>query len=105
MHTPGPWNANNLKEVPSDRAQAVWTADATKFICATQGSPRKSGFVNKDEAHANCLLIAAAPELLKSLEWAVRLCDANGFAHQGKDSQDSPALAEARAAIRKAKGE
>ena len=61
-----------------------------------------------DEMEANAALISAAPELLAALEYAVEITEANES--KRPDGYGTPQnvlswLAEANAAIRKAKGE
>jgi len=80
-HTPGPWavgsNGASIKIVDADgKAVAMVT-------------PRRDWW--------NADLIAAAPELLEALEWAVETADAEQY--------EASWYASARAAIAKAKGE
>lgn len=44
--------------------------------------------------------------VVTSLEWLIRVCDANGFCRAaGRNGGDEPRLAEARIALKQAKGE
>lgn len=82
-HTPGPWALDDDGFVYGEG-----------FIVS---DPHSSPEIDLDEREANARLIAAAPELLAALEWAL-------------DDPDSEILGEewanaAQAAIAKAKGE
>lgn len=64
-HTPGPWEADNLR---------VWagTEEAPRYIASLK-------FVSDtnlcdEETEANTLLIAAAPEMLQALQDALKIC-------------------------------
>lgn len=86
-HAPGPWKAQGLAIVASDRSFVgrvyPWCADPQDAECAK----------------ANARLIAAAPELLEALEEIVSAADGDGWSQLDAD------LRKARAAIAKAKGE
>ena len=96
-HTPGPWTVDS---------GAVYTAWADN-----QSPPqrRRIAFMDREEPltrpverDANALLAAAAPELLEVLEDIVE----SGLLHDGGgDETGGHMLADARAAIRKARGE
>lgn len=85
-HTPGPWTAQGLAIVASDRSFVgrlyPWCADPQDAECAK----------------ANARLIAAAPELLESIEQLLVCMRLAGW-------EDDPASIKARAATAKAKGE
>jgi hypothetical protein len=67
-YTPGPWNANNIKDDPNDLACAVWAADGHTPICTTSFSVGRYNEVGPRTRHANARLIAAAPQLLAALK-------------------------------------
>lgn len=88
-HTQGPWrldgdaNAMNLDVVSGDGRIAMLDCENLE--------------VPDDELKANAALIAAAPDLLGALEWAVEAADANQY--------EACWYAAARSAISKAKGD
>lgn len=94
-HAPGPWTAQGLAIVASDRSFVgrvyPWCADPQDAECAK----------------GNARLIAAAPELLEALELAVQHYNewASAELPHDLDEERLPWLAPARAAIAKAKGE
>ena len=79
MHTKGPWKVHNIDG---------------SFIVAS-GNPDESDYEGVCQTYneANARLIAAAPELLEALEFALGTCN---------DSETRQVITEA---IRKAKGE
>jgi hypothetical protein len=86
-HTPGPW-AIGL-ESDDDRFQVI--ASTGEHIC----------YVELDPVGSNARLIAAAPDLLAALKWAVDCSDMN---LDDLDLDTCAALDAARAAIAKAEG-
>lgn len=98
-HTPGPWDVlNSKKEEWYGRPLDYWTVtakDRDLWICASpEWDPE-----HDEESTANARLIAAAPELLEALQKIVAAADGEGW------SQLDATLANARAAIAKARGE
>jgi len=99
-HTPGPWMARNL-------SKGIWTVEA--------GSPHVHGKIqevcriagpwNPENYRRNARLIASAPELLEALENALNVLAGIATGDLEAVKRDSPAIAQARAAIKKAKGE
>lgn len=81
-HTPGPWHFEGW-----DGFKGV-VHDEESFIIAEQGEDAEAW-------PANARLIAAAPDLLKSLRAMLDAMD---------DGSDEPTLVEARAAVAKAAG-
>jgi len=61
-HTPGPWNVNAYMG-EHDEAGAVIRSKSTQRICSTSEVLNQ----NWKEYHANAVLIAEAPEMLKEL--------------------------------------
>ena len=92
-HTPGPWAEWN----------PLGSSDKWRFIkgIGSEDEPLGDAFVcqvwNNEKREANFKLIAAAPELLAALEVAVEYFDRNDI--------DCIAHDDAKAAIKKAKGE
>lgn len=96
-HTPGPWAVGGMhghqyvRITADNHAKIVGTVrDCEMDGLDSHGMHR---WVQTEEGRANARLIAAAPELLKYLQWAV-------------DNPDDSAywIAQARAAIAKATG-
>ena len=92
-HAPGPWTAQRLAIVASDRSFVgrvyPWCADPQDAECA----------------EANARLIAAAPELLEALEETLT-AGINWYETATKsDASELGFVVRARAAIAKAKGE
>jgi hypothetical protein len=92
--TPGPWRAESAGEkweINSDGPGWASVAD----VCSNRLGVAE---VTAEQAGANALLIAAAPDLLAACVWAVQLCEANGYA------RGSIELAAARNALTKVRG-
>lgn len=88
-HTPGPWHAGGNGTIIY--ANDGWgVANATVFHWRQEPGT----------AEANARLIAAAPELLAALEWAVRFIDTYAKKNSGPAT---PEINKCRAAIAKAK--
>ena len=107
-HTPGPWDTKivdygDMKEVEAIVSPAAaYTPRDTFFVVLPGAIVGRS----LDECDANARLIAAAPELLASLESLFEHC-AMVHRHWGEGSNQKEAdaaQAAARAAIAKAKG-
>lgn len=93
-HTPGPWRVDPMYE------QDVQTADGKIEICGAEYEFKKfgEGYVvpnTLDEAAANALLIAAAPEMLEALI-AIRESEVDGLAHIDIDGLISKAIGESK---------
>ena len=90
-HTPGPWSVQ----------------DGDRVFGYSTGKPYShclhEGIGYKTEREANARLIAAAPELLAALENAANVLAGIATGDLKTIGKDSPALAQARAAIAKAK--
>ncbi|KOQ21815.1 hypothetical protein ABW38_26545 [Achromobacter xylosoxidans] len=90
-HTPGPWSTHLV--------------DSTVVVIPRRPFPQQISTLGHSEVadeqdYANARLIAAAPELLEALEWALRAMEArNPLWAEGER------FIAARAAIAKAKGE
>lgn len=101
-HTPGPWTYEgdhthrqfNIRML----GHLIGTHDEAKHICTINNLPSHV-LANRDPlvAEANARLIAAAPDILAALEWAVETADTEQY--------EADWYAAARAAIAKAKGE
>ena len=107
-HTPGPWIVRDNGEgwvCPVIDSPNIGKGYFASLATATQRDPhpREGGGISTTTARANARLIAAAPDLLAALEKAV--------GHYGKPggpwnvpSEPGTWIADARAAIAKAKG-
>jgi hypothetical protein len=93
-HTPGPWALSEYRptydDVGGDYSVGYTDADGVYWDIATLEPSRAN---RKADAH----LIAAAPEILEALEWAVETADAEQY--------EADWYAAARVAIAKARGE
>jgi hypothetical protein len=98
-HTPGPWRVD-----AGCPRQVIWYDGARMRVVATCSD--NLGLINGavEEAMANARLIAAAPELLESLKWAMKHVE-NVFALAYRFDHERPLLEAARNAIAKATGE
>jgi hypothetical protein len=108
-HTPGPWIVD---ETVALGAYGVWkdvrhTDEPMQRICSVFDNNKSD--VPREQRDANARLIAAAPDLLASLEYMrnvhnpINATDEVG--RQYKSRHASTAFAQAEAAIAKAKGE
>jgi len=98
-HTPGPWEVatfdgpNEYASIESEN-ESVRICDIPSWPCAV------------DEMRANAHLIASAPDLLSTLEGLLKIAEKQldqSATHEGL--LNCQALANAREALRKAKGE
>ena len=94
-HTAGPWRVDTG---PKSRGRVI-------SVC--KGFPQKpvaqaTGQETVDEREANARLIAAAPELLEALQWA--LAEIDGRTSYQRPDQKQACNTKARAAIAKAEG-
>ena len=101
-HTPGPWRVDIDRAIVADsQARGIW-----RTVVADLGLPTSPNGAQEREANAH--LIAAAPDLLEALEELVVTAD-NMRAWIERQAaatpEDHAAIARARAAIAKAKGE
>lgn len=97
-HTPGPWHvvmSDNATPIINHEHGFDWTdpQGLDSRVCAMPAEIMQSY-----NSLPNARLIAAAPDLLRALEWMVQRADEGGY-------PDGRCLAEARAAIAKATGE
>ena len=93
MHTPGPWIVKPSNSRFGPKVESVVGRDF--IICQTP--------INTAEDWSNAKLIAAAPDLLKTLETLIEDCEhASGSSDYNYGEFD---LNDAKAAIIKAKGE
>ena len=108
-HTPGPWKVDSLGVVVStdvERLESIATTPVVFIGNLLFGKYKASGEIDdfltswRDRAQANGKLIAAAPDLLKSLEF---LTDAAGTEPGMAIYREH--IKQARAAIAKAKGQ
>ena len=102
-HTPGPWDCGGAAPF------SVWSGNGTKQVaaCAWWGDSRdglSEECVEASEAHANALLISAAPDLLAALKEVVKCADADHGAWSEPGYRWYDAIETARAAIAKADG-
>jgi hypothetical protein len=101
-HTPGPWRVYPTTELVDARGtEGVTGYNIESESCEIVGVEGIEFW--KENAEANARLIAAAPELLEAL--TSLLSEAEAFASAIRAYANSEAIAAARAAIAKAKGE
>ena len=93
-HTPGPWRWDSYGALIGPNMEDVLYA---------QEMQNTAGLVVDNEANAR--LIAAAPELLESLEAVIGILDALWFPGREPNYVDSHPAAKAREVIAKARGE
>jgi hypothetical protein len=89
MHTPGPWT------MTEQGSPSAYVEDSETSIGIESSDRRVAAVEGWDNALDNARLIAAAPDLLAALETMLRTPN---------DLALGPAIAQARAAIAKAKG-
>jgi hypothetical protein len=91
QHTPGPW------AVDDDLPEIYSTVDqhSRGYLAVVRGKDSRNKPLPADEVRANARLIAAAPELLRELKFAVSVLQDNHIAR---------GVAAALAAIRQAEG-
>ena len=73
MHTPTPWNANNIKDDPNDLACAVWDKSGDIPICSGSFSVGKYNEVDAQTKHDNMLFIAQAVNAHEAMKEALKL--------------------------------
>lgn len=100
-HTPGPWHAPGLAEVHDANNRCI----ALCFDCDPVPEDQRP-VPNLIEGNANARLIAAAPDLLEALEWAMQTGLLTYTARiSGQNETWCDAVDRAHAAIKKARGE
>jgi hypothetical protein len=106
LHTPGPW----LRSKSGNQFQIVAGSDLNcepnELVATIHPIAHNCEYEPCDETKNNARLIASAPDLLSALEGLLKIAEKqlNQFStHEG--ILNCQALANARAAIRKAKGE
>lgn len=95
-YTPGPWELQAGRSIKTVSGDFYLTYGKDKH-----GNPNFRDFCELDR---NAQLIAAAPELLAALENAANVIAGIATGDLQTIGKDSPALAQARSAIAKAKG-
>ena len=91
MHTPGPWTVD-------PRTLAVYAPDRHGHAAAVRVAECGRTLLPAAEIHANAALVAAAPDLLAALQWALSQIE------DSLDPDHETALESARAAIARATG-
>jgi len=95
-HTRGKWELTNEITGCVAVREPEYQMVASVYPCQTGGFSILDDWPKKAEMLANANLIAAAPDLLEALKWAV--------SHQPSDDSCEPWASDARAAIAKAEG-
>lgn len=108
-HTPAPWEVNIKKANSKDQKSSIWITakeggeleNGNKFSVNVCRIVKSDGFIHfhEDTYIANSSLIAAAPELLEALEYALK-----GLELQRVSNVDGMSIDEMKKAIEKAKG-
>lgn len=101
-HTAGPWKAEAFGAVTT-LVQGIRRQVASTVGDAVMHSDPRTNVV--DLQAANARLIAAAPEMLKCLEACLGELESAFGGPQDQNEEEAALLAQARAAIAKAKGE
>ena len=92
-HTPGPWEVS--KHATPDYAP--------QFGIYAEGARNDLAIVKGDNAHADAVVMAAAPGLLRALIWAMPYAEAMHRAEYGeKDTETAASVLQAREALAKA---
>jgi hypothetical protein len=97
-HTPGPWKFRDDSKVFKTNPFSVYIKGRGVHSAAIANIPRKQT-IFEEEALANALLIAAAPELLAALQGLLK-----GIFDGPDDSDAAMLIAKARDAVNKATG-
>ena len=98
-HTPGPWKIGTT--LSNEGARAVMASEDRVAVVDAQQDGRAHHMTDCPEREANCSLIAAAPDLLESLDELLALCNRQT---DFNDDGDGGTLGRAKAAIAKAGG-
>jgi hypothetical protein len=112
LHTSGPWEASPHAAVPCRMQPDYHTIDAER-IYQTATRPgivadtlNRNCVIDPDEDRANARLMAAAPDLLRALQWYVDFagepCKPGEFGANLCQHRDCETVRTARAAIAKA---
>lgn len=106
QHTPGPWQwAASTAGTQDDVYHVGAEYEPHGDICTiAKQDPQQDGGRSRALELANARLIAAAPELLEALEQCLQVACELG-AEESRYPSDKKAVAIARAALAKAKGE
>lgn len=97
-HTPGPWHVSEKGFIAGESAPTVYaTDDELRYVAFCNDRWNEKG--RETDNLANARLIAAAPELLESLEAMYAMFNGNGVT-----PEDDAAIDAARSAIAKATG-
>jgi hypothetical protein len=96
-HTPGPWKLEAGRSIVTDGGRF-------NLAYSTDKKTGAASFPNFVELDANAALIAAAPDLLKSLEAVTGMYEA-ALGGKYDDPDEAEIIDKARAAIAKARGE
>jgi hypothetical protein len=96
-HTPGPWKQDYFTASNGDKVHGVKSNSMSIAVAWVHGR-------NEDDAEGNARLIAAAPDLLQSLKWALARVE-QCAPHQAAEGDAALyEIAAARSAIVKATG-
>ena len=98
-HTPGPWKFRDDSKFFKTNPFSVYIQGGGVHSAAIANIPRKQT-IPEEEARANALLIAAAPELLAALQGLLR-----GIFDGPDEANAAMLIAKARDAVNKATGE
>ena len=109
-HTPGPWTITEDGRIQAPKLDAkCWEQRQYKHIASAPfAADALTPIIMGGERAANARLIAAAPELLAALEWALKNIEELAipeFDKRGAVTSLNNCADKARAAIAKAKGE
>lgn len=97
-HTPGPWKFRDASEAFKTNPFSVYIQGRGVHSAAIANIPRKQT-IPEEEARANALLIAAAPDLLAALQGLLK-----GIFDGPDEANAAMLVAQARDAITKATG-
>lgn len=109
QHTPGPWEHLGTDRVGPDYGVAIVGSNLGGLVGYALPWPTEIDSGNFERVEANARLIAAAPDLLEALEWA--LAEIEGRTRYTPNDiyeameQRENALEAAQAAIAKARGD
>ena len=92
MHTPGPWAVD-------PKTLAVYAPDRHGHAAAVRVAECGRTLLPADEIRANAALVAAAPDLLAALQWALAQIE------DSLDPDHRAALESAHACVRRAAGD